>query len=482
MSHEPVPLPAHGRAPDEILAEMQTRRAHDLAWRDGRVFSLVFAADPATQQLAHDAYSLFMAENALNPGAFPSLRRFETEVVGMAASILGGGVDVVGNMTSGGTESLLLAVLAAREWARRTRPHITRPNLILPVSAHPALDKAGHYFGVELVRTPLGLDYRADVAAMRAAITPDTILLVGSAPSYPHGMIDPIEEMGALAREYDLLLHVDACMGGFLLPFARKLGHAIPPFDFSAPGVTSISADLHKYGYAAKGASVILYRDKALRRGQYFAVTEWPGGIYASPSMLGTRAGGVIAAAWAVMQHLGEEGYTQLVKEVMDSAERIKQGVRAIEGLYLVGDPPASLLAIAANRFDIYQVADEMSVRGWHLDRQHKPPSLHMTVNYAHVQQTDAFLADLRASAQAVQAARWRGLSQRLLVGSAAAVRRLIPDSVFNRLSARLTRSQGPDQPPQSGRSAPMYGLIGALPDRGEVKELVLDLLEQLYT
>lgn len=479
MNGEKQVLPPQGRLPAEVLAEMEARRAHDLAWRDGRVFSLVFAADPATQQLAHDAYNLFMSENALNPGAFPSLRRFEAEVVGMTAALLGGDAATAGNMTSGGTESLLLAVLSAREWARRHRPNLTRPNAVLPLSAHPAFDKAGHYFGVEIIRAPLGRDYRADVAAMRAAVTPETILLVGSAPSYPHGVIDPIEELAALAREYDLLLHVDACMGGFLLPFARRLNYPIPPFDFGVPGVTSISADLHKYGYAAKGASVILYRDKALRRGQYFAVTEWPGGIYASPSMLGTRPGGAIAAAWAVMQHLGEEGYTRLVKEVMESAERIKQGVRAIDGLHLIGDPPASLLAIAADRLDIYQVADEMSARSWHLDRQHKPACLHLTVNYAHVGQAEAFLRDLGASVEAVRRARLRRAGQRLLVGSAAAVRRLLPDRVFNRLSARLTRSQ--QQPTQPGRTAPMYGLIGVLPDRGEVRELVLDLLEQMY-
>lgn len=479
MSAPERQLPLRGRPPAELLADMQARRAHDLAWREGRVFSLVFAADATVQQLAHDAYTLFMSENALNPGAFPSLRRFETEVVGMTASLLGGGAGVAGNMTSGGTESLLLAVLAAREWARHNRPNLTRPNAVLPLSAHPAFDKAGHYFGIEIIRVPPGVDYRADVAAMRTAITPETILLVGSAPSYPHGVIDPIEELATMAREYDVLLHVDACMGGFLLPFARRLGYPIAPFDLSLPGVTSISADLHKYGYAAKGASVILYRDKELRRGQYFAVTEWPGGIYASPSMLGTRPGGAIAAAWAVMQHLGEEGYLRLVKEVMEAAEHIKQGVRATEGLHLVGDPPASLLAIAADRFDIYQVADEMSARGWHLDRQHKPPCLHLTVNYAHVGQAEAFLTDLAASVEAVRRARFRSAGQRLLVGSAAAIRRLLPDSVFNRLSARLTRSQ--QQPAQPGRTAPMYGLIGVLPDRGEVRELVLDLLEQMY-
>lgn len=414
-------LPTHGRPKVAVLEEMQTARQHDLAWRSGRLFSLVFAADAEAHQLMQEAYTLFMSENGLNPGAFPSLRRFETEVVSMTAALLGNPGGVVGNMTSGGTESILLAVLAAREWARVNRPGLARPALVLPATAHPAFDKAAHYFDLQVIRTPVGPDFRADVAAMQAALTPETVLLVASAPSYPHGVMDPIAELAALAQERALLLHVDACMGGFILPFARRLGHAIPAFDFSLPGVTSISADLHKYGYAAKGASVILYRDRSLRRGQFFAVTEWPGGIYASPSMTGTRPGGAIAAAWAVMQHLGEEGYLRLTQAVLQAAERIKQGVREIEGVQLLGDPPASLLAIGSEEWDIYHIGDEMSQRGWHLDRQHRPASLHLTVNYAHAHQAEAFVADLAASVAAVRRARWRRFSQRLMVGGASA-------------------------------------------------------------
>ncbi len=469
-------LSPHGRPKAAVLEEMQAARQHDLAWRSGRLFSLVFAADAEAHQLMQEAYTLFMSENGLNPGAFPSLRRFETEVVSMTAALWGGSGQVVGNMTSGGTESILLAVLAAREWARVNRPAITRPAIILPATAHPAFDKAAHYFDLQVIRTPVGPDFRADVAAMQAALTPETVLLVASAPSYPHGIIDPVAELAALAQERQLLLHVDACVGGFVLPFARQLGYAIPPFDFSLPGVTSMSADLHKYGYTAKGASVVLYRDRSLRRGQFFAVTEWPGGIYASPSMTGTRPGGAIAAAWAVMQHLGEEGYIRLTQAVLQAAERIKQGVREIEGITLLGDPPVSLLAIGSDTLDIYQVGDEMSQRGWHLDRQHRPASLHMTVNYAHAQQAEAFVADLAAAVATVRRARWRRFSQRLMVSSARTAMRWLPAEMVNRLSRRFVQS-GP--PTATGRSAPLYGLIGTLPDRGNVQELVFDLLEQ---
>jgi len=257
---------------------------------------------------------LFFSENALNPTVFPSLRRMETEVVAMTAALLGGDEHTVGNMTSGGTESLLMAVLTAREWGRAHKPDVQAPEMVLPATAHPAFEKAAHYFGVRPVHVPVGPDLRADVERMRAAITPRTVLLVGSAPSYPHGVVDPIVEIAQVAQEHGLLCHVDACVGGFELPFLRRLGYPVPDFDFQVPGVTSMSADLHKYGYAAKGASVVLYRDSALRRHQFFAYTDWPGGVYASATLAGTRPAGPIAAAWAVLHYLGEEGYLALAE------------------------------------------------------------------------------------------------------------------------------------------------------------------------
>ena len=239
-------------------------------------------------------------------------------------------------MTTGGTESILMAMLTAREWGRANKPKIKQPEVVLPSTAHPAFDKAAHYFGLKLVRVPVGGDLRADVDAMRRAVTVDTVLVVGSAPSYPHGVVDPIAEIAKLAQERKILCHVDACVGGMMLPFVRKLGYPVPDWDFRVPGVTSISVDLHKYGYAAKGASVILYRDKALRRHQLFASTDWPGGIYASPTMTGTRPGGAIAAAWAVLNFLGEDGYLRIADTVMRTTVRLRDGINALDGLRIV--------------------------------------------------------------------------------------------------------------------------------------------------
>ncbi len=261
VSPDFISFPKKGMPREAVLAAMESARGRDAPWREGKAFSMVYYADEEILDLLKAAYTMFFSENGLNPTAFPSLRKFETEVVGMTAALLGGDAAVCGNMTAGGTDSILAAVKAARDWGRAHNPRNTAPEMVLPATAHPAFDKAGHYFGVKPVHVPVAADFRADVAAMASAINERTILVVGSAPSYPHGVVDPIPALAQVAQERGLLCHVDACVGGFVLPFARKLGYPVPPFDFSVPGVTSISADLHKYGYAAKGASVILYRD-----------------------------------------------------------------------------------------------------------------------------------------------------------------------------------------------------------------------------
>lgn len=473
-------LPAHGRSRSDVLAAMQAARDHDVRWREGRVFSLVFNAGDEVSDLLKDAYTLFFSENGLNPTAFPSLKKFETEVVAMVASLLGGAEGVVGNLTTGGTESLLLAVLTAREWARRAKPHITSPAMVLPASAHPAFEKAAHYFGVKSIRVPVRSDFRADPAAMAAAVMPDTILMVGSAPSYPHGLVDPIRELASIARQRDLLCHVDACVGGLMLPFVRKLGYPVPDFDLSVPGVTSLSADLHKYGYAAKGASVILYQDAALRRHQYFAYTDWSGGIYASPSMTGTRAGGPIAAAWAILNYLGEDGYLRLTDQVMTTARRLRDGVNAIDGLHVIGQPEMTVMAIGSDQLDVYEVGDELTARGWHLDRQQFPPSLHLTVSPYHAQIVDVFLRDLNEAAAAARKFRWGKTANRLVVRTANLAARKLPAKWISRLTSKTSSLVGASGEGLPSRSAPMYGLMGTLPNRGDLHEVVIDLLDQL--
>lgn len=474
-------LPTRGLPKDQILQTMRAAREHDVKWHEGRVFSLVFHAGDEISDLLKEAYTLFFAENGLNPTAFPSLRRFETEVIAMVAALLGSDGNVVGNMTTGGTESILLAVKTARDYFRARRPDVRTPEMILPASAHPAFDKAAHYFDVRAIRTPLDARYQADVDAMRAAITPNTILLVGSAPQYPHGIVDPIPEIAALAREHDLLCHVDACVGGMMLPFVRRLGYPVPDFDFRVSGVTSLSVDLHKYGYAAKGASLILYRTRELRRAQIFVTTDWMGGIYASPTMTGTRPGGAIAAAWAILNYLGEEGYTRIADVVMQTTRKIREGINAIEGIEVLGDPAMSVLAIASNKLDVYEVGDEMTARGWHLDRQQFPPTLHLTINYAHAQSADAFLRDLAAAVARVKQPSLRKMSNRAIIHVANIAARVLPEKIVSRLTARASALFG-GEIGLPKHSAAMYGMMGALPNRGDLKELVLDLAEGFTT
>ncbi len=432
-------FPVAGRPRDEVLERMRTLRSRDARWKDGRTFSLVYYAGEDVTSLLKDAYTMFFSENALNPMAFPSLKKLEAEVVAMTADLLGGDAEVAGNMTSGGSESLLMAVKTARDLARAERPEVTNPEMVLPVTAHPALEKAAHYFGVTPVRIPVGPDCRADVAAARAAVSDRTVLMVGSAPAYPHGVIDPIRELAGIALERGVLFHVDACLGGFLLPFLRRLGHPVPDFDFSVPGVTSISADVHKYGFAAKGASVILYRTATIRRHQFFTFTEWPGGLYGSPTMTGTRPGGAIAAAWAVINHLGEEGYLSLARTIMETTRTLVAGIEKVPGLRLVARPDMSVIAFTSDSFDVYRLADAMDARGWHLDRQQRPPCLHLMVTPAHAPVADEFLKDLREAALAVA---------------------------------------GTEEEDGVQGLAAMYGALGSLPDRGLVRDVIIGILE----
>jgi len=475
-----IPFPLQRTPAEEVLATMRQARERDAKWREGKTWSLVFHAGDDVTELLKEAYTMFFSENGLNPSAFPSLKKFEVEVVAMSASLLGGDEETVGNMTSGGTESILVAVKTAREWARARNPSNTAPEMILPETAHPAFEKAGHYFSVKPVHVPVGPDFRADVAAARAAITPHTILMVGSAPSYPQGVVDPIVELARVAQEHDLLFHVDACVGGFMLPFVRRLGYDVPDFDLRVPGVTSISADLHKYAYAAKGASIILYRDSGLRRHQFFVHTDWPGGIYASPTMTGTRPGGPIAAAWAIMHYLGAEGYLAIADTVMKTTARLRQGIDAIEGVNILGDPAMSILAIGSDTLNIYEVGDELTVRGWHLDRQQFPPSLHLTVTHAHAQVADQFLDDLRWAVNRARRFSFTRLANSMKVGLVQAAVKFLPAKLMSKLTSRSSSMTGLKGAHLPKRSAAMYGMMASLPNRGDLNELVLDVLDNM--
>ncbi len=392
-----------GLSPDELLTEMRHARTADVGWENGQSWGLVYHAGKEVDQIIKEAYTLFSHGNALDPKAFPSLKKFETEVVAKTASLFNGGDEAVGAMTSGGSESLLLAVKASRDQARFKKPDISEPEIIIPESAHPALDKAAHYLGVKTVRIPLDTDFRADLDTLRSSVNKNTIMLVGSAPAYPHGVVDPIKELGELALERDINLHVDACLGGFMLPFLERLNYPVPPFDFRVPGVTSISADLHKYGYSAKGASLIIYRYPELRRHQFFVLTNWPGGLFGSATVTGTRPGGPIAAAWAVINYLGEEGYMRLAKEVMETTRILQDGIEKTGKLEILGRPVMSVFAMGSSQLDVYTLADLMAEKGWQLGRQHNPPALHFIVTPPHTKIRETFLSELEGSVHRVK-------------------------------------------------------------------------------
>lgn len=400
MHSVPEGLPAA-----EVIARLDALRTDDVRWREGRAFSLAYSAGPEVERVAAEAHRRFATENALNTDAFPSLRTIQSEVVAIVAGWLAAGPDGAGFMTSGGTESLLLAVKGSRERGRRERG-ITHPNIVLPTSAHAAFEKGCHYFGLESRRVEVGPDWRADVDAMADAIDENTVLVVGSAPQYPQGVIDPIPAIAALAAGRDINCHVDACMGGITLTFLRRLGHEIPPWNFEVPGVTSISVDLHKYGYSTKGASVLMHRTKTLRSYQTYVTDNWLGGLYGSSGILGTKGGGPMAAAWAVMHLLGDEGYLELTARARGACDRLAALLEDIDDLELRARPEVTLIAFGAadpDRFDVYALADALWRRGWYLDRQGPPASLHCTVNAVHADHLDEFEVDLRAAVAEVR-------------------------------------------------------------------------------
>lgn len=390
-------LPREGITPDEALARLQEMASGDVRWREGRAFTLAYSAGPQVLALAEQAYARFSGANALNTDAFPSLRRMQAEVIDIVGGWLHAPPGAAGFMTTGGTESILLAVLAARERGRAERG-VASPTVVLPTSAHAAFEKAAFYFGVRTVRVPVDEGWRADVAALADAIDDDTVLVVASAPQYPQGVVDPVAAVADLAAARGINCHVDACMGGVTLPYLERLGHALEPWDFRVDGVTSMSVDLHKFGYTAKGASVLLHRSKELRRYQTFVTDNWLGGTYGSSGFQGTKSGGSIAAAWAVMHHLGDDGYLDLARRARAATEALADGVRSHPELVLRAEPDAMLLAIGARdpgALDVNAVADHLWSRGWYVDRQGPPPSLHCTVNAVHDGLVPAFLADL---------------------------------------------------------------------------------------
>lgn len=436
-------IPAQGVEKERLLARMDAFREQDADWRNGRTWSLVYYAGDEHHDLLRRAHAKFFAENALNPMAFKSLRRMEAEVVDMALGLLNAPPEGVGTMTSGGTESILMAVKAARDRARAKRPRLRSPEIVAPRTIHVAFEKAAHYFGLRIRYAEIGPDMRADVRAIEKLLNKNTVLVAASAPQYPHGVVDPIEAIGALAQKRGIPFHVDACVGGFLLPWVERLGRPLSPFDFRVPGVTSMSADAHKYGFAAKGASVVLYRDMSYLKHQFFVATEFPGGIYASPSFPGTRAGGPIAAAWASLMALGESGFLDHTRRALEATDRLVAGIEANPALEVVAKPDATLVAWTTREpaLDVYTIADRLEDGGWSVDRQHKPKNIHCTVTSNHLPVIDDYLAAVSEAVDYV-----RGHPEVASRGNAA-----------------------------------MYGMMAKIPFRGMVRSSVIKVMEQMY-
>lgn len=435
-------MPDIGQDSDEILRQLDAFKERDPNYKDGRVWSLVYYLDEDHSAFLKDSYHRFACENGLNPGAFKSLKKLETDVISATADILNGSEEVCGVVTSGGTESCLMAVKTYRDMARDQR-RVRRPEMIMPASAHVAWFKASEYFGVKIRLVPLLEDMTPDLNKLRRMINRNTVMILGSAPEYPHGTIDPIEAMGEIALKRKIPLHVDACVGGFILPFMEMNGEEMPLWDYRVPGVTSISADIHKYGYAAKGASTITYRNLDYLRYQMFVYQDWPGGVFASSALLGTRPGGAYAAAWGVLQYFGKAGYRKLAEETLEAVNRLKAGVEKIPELQIMGSPKGPLFAYrsVSPNLNIYAVGDQMDAMGWQVNRNQFPPGLHAMVTAQHLKVVDRYLEDLEKSVEIVKA--------------------------------------NPELAGQGG--AATYGMLAHVPLRGMVKKKVLDMYSEQY-
>lgn len=436
-------IPEYGRNYDEILRELDTFAAEDPAYKDGKTWSLVYYKDEDYTHFLSQAHEKYISANGLNPTAFKSLKHFENDIVAFTAELLHADKKAAGCVTSCGTESCMLAVKTYRDWGKAEKG-IRHPEMIVAETAHVAWFKGAEYFGVKVHTVPVDKDFKIDLKAVKRKINRNTVLLLGSAPEYPHGIIDDIVSLGQLGKKHNIPVHVDACVGGYLLPFMKMAGADIPDFDFGADGVTSMSADIHKYGFAAKGCSCILYKNLDYFKYQCFVHADWLGGLFASPAMLGTRPGGAYAAAWAAMQAHGRQGYIDLAKQTMQNADRIREGIRNIPELEIIGKPVCSLIAYRSKdpyNVNIFAVGDEMQKKGWHIDRLVHPDGLHAMVTASHTDVIDTYLADLQEAVHAV-----KGKPELALQGEAAT-----------------------------------YSTVGHIPLKKMVQKSVLDIFSQSY-
>lgn len=470
-----------GISGDVLTGSLSAHKMHDVRWVQGKIFGFVYHPGEESARVSEAYRAAFQYESTLNPAAFPSLRKFEKEVLGMAGELMHGGRHVTGSVSTGGTESIFLALSVAREQARERYGDSVQAEVILPESAHPAFIKGCHYLSLKAVLVPVNIDGTADPRAMEAAITAQTILLAASAPCFPYGVVDPVKELGRIALRHKLLLHVDACMGGFMLPFLEDLGYEVPVFDFRVPGVTSISLDAHKYGYAPKGVSILLYRNRNLRKKQFFIHTEWQGGIFASTTFMGTKSGGPVAGCWAIMKHLGREGYRKMAGAVMETTQRIRSGIEGFSSLDIIGDPHMSLLAFTSRQGNIFNIGDKLQKKGWHLDRLQFPDALHLTVNSLNVGMEEQFLRDLEEVLDEQAELKKELKTTQRSIKTADTLNRIFPSILMERfwkLAGRMmNRSGGKSRIPQ----AALYGISASCTNRKNIRKLITNLLDGMY-
>lgn len=476
-----VQIPPNGMSKTEVFARLEAYRSFDVAWRDGRTWAYVYDAGDDAEEVCKRAFTMYMSENGLDPTAFPSLVQLENEVVGMVGDFVNVPPEGAGTFTSGGTESIFMAVKAARDHARVHRPEVTEPEILLPHTAHASFQKAAHYLGLEIVLVPVDpATFKADPKAMRKAITPNTIMMVGSACSYAHGVVDPIAELGQLAEETGVWLHVDACIGGFVLQYFRRLGADVTEFDFKIPGVTSLSIDLHKYAFAAKGASVVLFRDRALRAYEFYACSNWSGYTVVNSTIQSTKGGGPVAAAWAMLNYLGNAGYEELFRRMLDASRRVAANIDAHPDLRLLAQPESNLVAFTSDTVNVFHIADEMRTRGWFVQPQlafeATKENIHLSVNPKALKWVDRFVEDLDASVQA---------ARKLESGKLAArVKKEFGNLGDGGLTAesfqKLMSFVGIDGVELPERMAPINEVLNALPPNVR-EDMLVRFLNQLY-
>ena len=476
-----ITFPEKGWTGVELTEKLPICKSGDARWDQGKIFGFVYHPGNYYASVSEEYLRAFMYDSTLNPSTFPSLKNFEKDIINMAVELMHGNKNTAGNVTTGGTESIFLALKVARDLAREREGQDTHFEVILPETIHPAFLKACHYLSLKAILVPVAEDKRADPDAMQSAITEKTILMCCSAPCFPYGIVDPVSQIGQVAIKHNLLLHVDACLGGFMLPFLEETGYSVPLFDFRAPGVTSISLDAHKYGYAPKGVSIILYRNRKMRKQQFFIHTEWQGGIFASTTFMGTKSGGPLAGCWAIMKHMGREGYRTIAGEVMKTTLRLKEGIQEIDTLRVIAEPQMSILAFTSSNGDIYNIGDALASRGWHLDRLQFPEALHLTVTQLNIGMEKHFLLDLKDIVGNEPSLTKERKSTGTSVKLASGLIQTLPASVVGKISRKVGALMSNPGKGSHDSQAALYGISASLGNRKNVKKLVANLLDGMF-